>query len=189
MPVIKETGSFESSAATRLTYREDDSNFKQRLNTMIQIGWVYNTSLTIIVCTLIFSYLGINLLRGVLLGILLALFANFRYTMVQVTHASRWEIYKNRFVMPKGLQGKESLIMFKDIKQIDRTNDMLGGKVVVDLSSGSKVTIRTDGQEHPIQVLMIAFNQYSNARSKRAAEIPISMGSDSLEPIEHEVSE
>ena len=40
----------EAVSGGRLLYREDDVNFKRRLNTAIQMSWVFNTALTIIVC-------------------------------------------------------------------------------------------------------------------------------------------
>ena len=75
--------------------------------------WVYNTVLVILVCLGITFIIGYNLAYGLVLGILLAILSNFHITLNQVTHASGWEVYKNRFIMPWGIRGQERTVMFE----------------------------------------------------------------------------
>ena len=92
----------DSHGADRLVFREDDDSFKRRLNSAIQFGWVTNTAIAIIVCITILYLLDVNGIYSILLGVLLALLANLYFTLTQVTKASRWEVYRNRVIMPKG---------------------------------------------------------------------------------------
>ena len=171
------------SEGARLTYREDDTSFKKRLNTMIQIAWVYNTAVTIIIVAVLFYLLGFNMVLGILMGVLLSFFTSFPLTMFQVTNAKRWEIYRNRFVMPKGLGGDERVVMFNDIESIELRKDLTGEKVVIHLRTGQTIIIDVKGQKEPLSILMMTFDEYDKAHSKRVIEIPISMVDDAQESV------
>lgn len=161
----------------RLLYREADDAFKSRLNTAIQIGWVYNTALTIIVIMGIFYLLGLQMILGLILGILLALFANFRFLIIQVSKSSRWEIYRNRVAIPRGFQGGQRVILFKDIEEIERRNGTLNDKVVIKMADGSRINIDVGGQEGPLNNLILVYDKYSKVRSRQGTEITIPSGS------------
>jgi hypothetical protein len=168
---------------TRLTYREDDENFKKRLNTTVQIGWVFNTAVTIMIILGVIYLLGQELLLGLLLGVVMAFFTTFHFTLIQVTHANRWEIFRNRFKMPRGIRGGVVEIMYRDIREIERRKGVTGEKVVVHLNSGRRISIDVSGQEQPIGVLLLTHRQYENIHSKRVSEISIPINAESQNPI------
>lgn len=157
----------------RLLYREPDDAFKSRLNTAIQIGWVYNTSLTLMVILGIFYLLDLPLVMGLILGILLALFANFHFLIIQVSKSNRWEIYRNKVAIPRGFQGGQRVIMFKDIKEIEHRQGILNEKMIIHLVTGARISIDVGGQKGPLQSLMIVYNKYSNVTSRGSLEITI----------------
>lgn len=163
----------EAVSGGRLLYREDDDNFKRRLNTAIQMSWVFNTALTIIVCALIFYFLDFNLVMGIILGILLALMSNLHLTLSRVTRASRWEIYKNRVVMPLGMRGGHRTIPFDDIKALERQKGITGETVSVKLANGEVITLDVDEQRKPLEALDLAFRQYDRSRQGPVSGITI----------------
>ncbi|UCC92349.1 MAG: hypothetical protein JSW25_06655 [Thermoplasmata archaeon] len=163
----------EEASEGRLLYREDDANFKRRLNTAIQMSWVFNTAITIIVCASIFYILDITLVMGVILGILLALMSNLHLTLSRVTKASRWEVYKNRVVMPLGMRGGHRTIPFDDIDTIDRQKGLTGETVVVTLKSGEAITLAVEEQRRPLEALDLAYRQYERSRREPTREIKI----------------
>ncbi|MCK5254302.1 MAG: hypothetical protein KAQ96_15195 [Thermoplasmata archaeon] len=168
------TGIFnEGTSSGRLLYREDDTNFKLRLNTAIQMSWVFNTAITIIVCASIFYLLDINLVMGIILGILLALMSNLHLTLNRVTRASRWEVYKNRVVMPLGMRGGHRTVPFDDIEAIERQRGMTGETVVLKLRSGERITLDVEEQRKPLEALDLAFRQYYRSRGGPVSVITI----------------
>lgn len=160
----------------RLVYREPDDAFKSRLNTAIQIGWVYNTALTLIVIMVIFYLLDLPLVMGLILGILLALFANFRFLIIQVSKSDRWEIYRNKVAIPRGFQGGQRVIMFKDIKEIEHHRGILYDRLIIHLVTGARISIDVGGQEGPVENLIIVYNKYSKVISRKSLEITIPYG-------------
>jgi hypothetical protein len=168
------TGIFsEDSSEGRLLYREDDRNFKRRLNSAIQISWVFNTAITIIVCASIFYFLDINLVMGIILGILLALMSNLHLTLSRVTKASRWEVYKNRVVMPLGMRGGHRTVAFDDIDVIERHKGLTGEVVVVTLTRDETITLDVEEQRKPLEALDLAYRQYERSHREPAREIKI----------------
>jgi hypothetical protein len=163
----------EAASGARLLYREDDANFKRRLNTAIQMSWVFNTALTIIVCTSIFYLLDINLVMGIILGILLALMSNLHLTLSRVTRASRWEVYKNRVVMPLGMRGGHRMVTFDDIVAIERQKGLTGETVSVNLRSGEVIKLDVEEQRKPLEALDLAFRQYDRSRKGPVSGITI----------------
>lgn len=160
--------------ADRLLYREDEGNFKKRLNSAVQIGWFANTILTVIVSVAILWLLGFPIAYGILLGILIALLTNFHYTLIQVTKANRWEVYRNRIVMPKGLNDGKSEVLFEDIDDIVRQRKFLNDLVIIKLRNGRRIRIQAKGQEDALRTLFLAFKHYSNAKSRpRQDEVTI----------------
>jgi len=160
-----ETGPFnEATSGGRLLYREDDTNFKRRLNTAIQMSWVFNTAITIIVCTSIFYLLDFNLIMGIILGILLALMSNLHLTLSRVTSASRWEVYKNRVVMPRGMRGGHRSLSFEDIDRIERHKGLTGETVMLKLRNGETISLDVDEQRKPLEALDLAFRQFDRSR-------------------------
>jgi hypothetical protein len=159
--------------AARLVYREDDENYKRRLNSAIQMSWVFNTAVTILVCAGLFYALEYNLAMGIILGILLAMISNLHLTMSRVTRASRWEIYKSRFLMPKGFRGGQRSISFDDIESIERSKGMAGEIVTVKLHSGESIPFDIEEQRKPLEALELAFRQYGQYRSKQPDKITI----------------
>lgn len=168
---VEETAGEDGAA--RLVYREDDDNFKRRLNTAIQMSWVFNTAVTILVCAGLFYALDYNLIMGIILGILLAMISNLHLTLSRVTRASRWEIYKNRFVMPKGFSGVQRTISFDDIESIHRTKGMTGETITVKLRSGESLSLDVEEQRKPLEALELAFRQYGRYRSEQSEMITI----------------
>jgi hypothetical protein len=163
----------EGISASRLLYREDDDNFKRRLNTAIQMSWVYTTAVSILVCVLIFYYLEYNLVMGIILGILLALMSNFHLTLSRVTSASRWEIYKNRVVMPKGFRGGHRTISFDDIEAIERKRGLAGEVMEIRLVGGESFQLDVEEQQKPVAALELAFRQYGRRREGSLPTITI----------------
>jgi len=161
----------ESQEASRLIYREDDRNFKQRLNTAIQIGWVFNTALTVMVVMGIFYILGFQLVLGLIMSILVAFFSNFRFLLIQISKSARWEVYRNKVIMPRGGRGGNRVIMFSDIDSIERRKTGFVDKVIIQMRGGSRFSVDVSGQEAPLQCLLMTFNQYSIARARRSFEI------------------
>jgi hypothetical protein len=173
------TGIFNEAASEgRLLYREDDSNFKRRLNTAIQMSWVFNTAITIIVCSTIFYLLNFNMVMGIILGILLALMSNLHLTLSRVTRASRWEVYKNRVVMPLGMRGGHRTVPFDDIEAIERHKGLTGETVNVRLRSGETISLDVEEQRRPLEALDLAYRQYERSRREptREIRIPVSEG-------------
>jgi hypothetical protein len=168
------TGIFsEAVSEGRLLYREDDTNFKRRLNTAIQMSWVFNTAITIIVCASIFYLLDFNLVMGIILGILLALMSNLHLTLSRVTSASRWEVYKNRVVMPMGMRGGHRTLPFDDIDTIERQKGLTGETVIVTLRSGEAINLDVEEQRRPLEALDLAYRQHQRSRRAPAREIKI----------------
>jgi hypothetical protein len=165
-----------------LTFREDDASFKRRLNTTIQISWVYNTVLVVLVCLGIFFIIDYSLAYGLVLGILLAMISNIHITLNQVTHASRWEIYKNRFIMPWGIRGHERLLMFEDIKTIERQRGMVTDRIIVQLVSGEVLRIDASGLQKPTEALEMAFRRFVRVRSERLGKISIPVAGNGEQP-------
>ncbi len=164
----------EDISGGRLLYREDDDNFKRRLNTAIQMSWVFNTAITILVCAVIFYLLDINLVMGIILGILLALMSNLHLTLSRVTRASRWEVYKDRVVMPLGMRGGHRKIPFADIEAIERQRSAISGEVVViRLKSGELINLDVEEQRKPLEALDLAFRQYDRTRGGIVSGITI----------------
>lgn len=163
----------EEEASARLLYREDDANFKRRLNSAIQMSWVFNTAATIIICSLIFYAMDLNLVMGIIAGVLLAMVSNLHLTLSRVTRASRWEVYKNRVVMPLGLRGGERTIEFEDIEVIERQSGMAGETVVIHLSSGESITLDVEEQRRPLEALGLAYRQYDRSREVPRTDIRI----------------
>ncbi len=173
MPGLKNGGETDDHGADRLVFREDDESFKRRLNSAIQFGWVTNTAIAIIVCIAILFLLDITGVYSILLGILLALLTNFYYTLLQVTKASRWEVYRNRVVMPKGMSSGELVIWYKDIKEIERKKGLLIDWVIITLHSGERIRIEARGQKSALHTLSMAFKQYSDSIKRGQGNIPI----------------
>jgi hypothetical protein len=167
-----EGASMEDGAA-RLVYREDDDNYKRRLNTAIQMSWVFNTAVTILVCAGLFYALDYNLIMGIILGILIAMISNLHLTLSRVTRASRWEIYKNRFVMPKGFSGGQRTISFDDIESIQRSKGMTGETIIIKLRSGESISLDVEEQRKPLEALELAFRQYDRHHSEHPDKITI----------------
>jgi hypothetical protein len=168
------TGMFnEVTSGGRLLYREDDTNFKSRLNTAIQMSWVFNTAITIIACSSIFYILDFNLIMGIILGILLALMSNLHLTLSRVTSASRWEVYKNRVVMPLGMRGGQRTVPFEDIDRIERQRGMTGETVVIELRNGEKIPLDVEEQRKPLEALDLAFRQFDRSRRGPVSGITI----------------
>ena len=166
-------GAAGGEGAARLVYREDDDNYKRRLNSAIQMSWVFNTAVTILVCAGLFYALDYNLIMGIILGILLAMISNLHLTLSRVTRASRWEIYKNRFIMPKGFRGGQRTISFDDIESIQRTKGMAGETITIKLRSGESISLDVEEQRKPLEALDLAFRQYGRYRSERPDKITI----------------
>jgi hypothetical protein len=176
MPGQKSGVETDEQRADRLVFREDDESFKRRLNSAIQLGWVTNTAIAIIVCITILYLLDVSGIYSILLGVLLALLANFYYTLSQVTKASRWEVYRNRVVMPKGMSSGHLVIWYEDIEVIARKDGHLFDLVVIKLHSGERIRVEVKGQESALQTLFMAYRQYSDSieRSQSKISIPIS---------------
>jgi len=166
-------GAALEDGAARLVYREDDDNYKRRLNTAIQMSWVFNTAVTILVCAGLFYALDYNLIMGVILGILIAMISNLHLTLSRVTKASRWEIYKNRFVMPKGFSGGQRTISFDDIESIQRSKGMTGETIIIKLRSGESISLDVEEQRKPLEALELAFRQYDRHHSEQPDKITI----------------
>lgn len=163
----------EPVSGTRLLYREDDTNFKRRLNTAIQMSWVFNTAITIIVCSSIFYILDFNLVMGIILGILLAFMSNLHLTLSRVTRATRWEVYKNRVVMPLGMGGAHRTVAFQDIQAIEREKGLGGETVRLRLSGGEEIALSVEDQRRPLEALDLAFRQYDRSRRGPSSGITI----------------
>ncbi len=173
------TGLFsDAESSGRLLYREDDANFKRRLNTAIQMSWVFNTALTILVCASIFYLLDFNLVMGIILGILLALMSNLHLTLSRVSSAYRWEVYKNRVVMPLGMRGGHRTIPFENIEAIERQRTLTGETVVIKLRKGEDISLDVEEQRKPLEALDLAYRQYDRSRKGPVSgiTIPISEG-------------
>ena len=171
-------GAVGDEGAARLVYREDDDNYKRRLNSAIQMSWVFNTVVTILVCVGLFYALDYNLVIGIILGILLAMISNLHLTMSRVTRASRWEIYKTRFLMPKGFRGGQRSISFDEIESIHRSKGMTGETVIIKLRTGESISFDVEEQRKPLEALELAFRQFGQYRSEQPDKItiPISGG-------------
>jgi hypothetical protein len=167
-------------------YREDDDNFKRRLNTAIQMSWVYNTALTILALAIIFYILDLNMVMGIILGVLGAMLSNLHLTLSRVTRASRWEIYKNRVVMPQGFRGGDRTIHFKDIDTIERERKLTGELVMITLKSDELLTFDAEEQEKPLAALELVFRQYgrSHVGPMREIRLPIKKDAPSVEETE-----
>lgn len=164
----------DTTSSGRLLYREDDANFKRRLNTAIQMSWVFNTAITILVTSAIFYLLDINLVMGIILGILLALMSNLHLTLSRVTRASRWEVYKNRVVLPLGMRGGHRTLPFEEIEAIERQRATISGEtVVIKLRSGEQITLDVEEQRRPLEALDLAFRQYDRSRRGSVPRISI----------------
>ena len=168
----------EEEAAARLLYREDDANFKRRLNSAIQMSWVFNTATTIIICSVIFYALDLNLVMGIITGVLLAMVSNLHLTLSRVTRASRWEVYKNRVVMPLGLRGGHRTIEFSNIESIERQGGMAGETVVIHTTSGESIALDVEEQRRPLEALGLAYRQYDRSREVPRTEIRIPVSID-----------
>ena len=145
------------------------------------MSWVFNTAVTIIVCSVIFYALDLNLVMGVIIGVLLAMVSNLHLTLSRVTRASRWEVYKNRVVVPMGFRGGERTIEYSDIARMERHRGMAGESVVLHMTSDESITFDLEEQRRPIEALELAFRQYDRSRSGgRGADIqiPISRATD-----------
>lgn len=160
----------------RLIYREADDAFKSRLNTAIQIGWVYNTSLTIIAILGIFYLLDLPLVMGLILGILLALITNFQFLIIHVNQSHRWEIYRNRVVIPIGFRGGQRVIFFREIEEIERRKGIVNDRVIIHMRDDAPIKIDLGGQEEPLHNLMMVYSKYSKVQSRRSGEITIPSG-------------
>ncbi len=171
-------------ASARLMYREDDDNFKRRLNTAIQFSWVYNTAVTILIVVGIFYVLDYNLAMGIMLGVLIAMVSNLHYTLSRVTKAARWEVYKNRVVMPRGFRGGERTIAYGDIKGIERHKSMTGEAVTIVLASGERIVLDVGEQQKPLSALELAYRQFARASGTvhSGITIPVSMDDEAKGP-------
>lgn len=168
----------EALSGARLLYREDDGNFKRRINTAIQMTVVFNTAITIIVVLLFFLLLDLDLLTGLLMGILLAFISNFHLTLSRVTVATRWEVFKNRVVMPIGLRGRQRTIAFEEIDVIERQMSITGETVTVRLRSGEAITLDVEEQRKPLEALDLAFRQFDRSRRGPVSGITIPVRED-----------
>jgi hypothetical protein len=151
----------EDSGSARLLYREDDGNFKRRLNSAIQMSWVFNTALTILVCAVLFYILDYNLVMGIIFGVLIAMISNLHLTLSRVTRASRWEIYNNRVVMPRGFRGGNLTIHFDDIDSIQRQKGVAGDTMTITMMGGESLTLDVEEQRKPLEALDLAYRQYA----------------------------
>ncbi len=166
------TGADDVGSA-RLLYREDDDNFKRRLNSVIQMSWVFNTAVTILVCAGLFYALDYNLVMGIILGVLIAMISNLHLTLSRVTRASRWEIYKNRVVMPKGFRGGNLTIHFDDIESIQRQKGVAGDTMNIKLRNGETLTLDVREQRKPLEALDLAYRQYGKGPAAQQGKITI----------------
>ena len=151
----------------KLLYREDDSNFKKRMNTAIQLSWIYNNVLTILVTIGIFYVLGLDLVLGIVMGVLIAFFSSFHVTLGQVSQACHWEVYKNRVVMPYGMMKVERTIYFREIEGLERSKNLVRELLVIRLKAGEVMKIDLGGQERPVEALERAFTQFAHVQSRR----------------------
>ena len=157
----------------KLLYREDDTNFKKRMNTAIQLSWIYNNVLTILVTIAIFYALDLDLVLGIVMGVLIAFFSSFHVTLGQVSQACHWEVYKNRVVMPSGLMKVERTIYFREIEGLERSKSLVRTLLIVRLKAGEVIRIDSGGQERPIEALERAFTQFAQVQSRRMGKYTI----------------
>jgi succinate-acetate transporter protein len=151
----------------KLLYREDDANFKKRMNTAIQLSWIYNNVLTILVTIGIFYILDLDLVLGIVMGVLIAFFSSFHVTLGQVTQACHWEVYKNRVVMPAGMMKVERTIYFREIEGLERTKSMVREILIIRLKTGEAMKIDVGGQEGPVEAFERAYTQFARVQSRR----------------------
>ncbi len=153
-----------SSTGDRLLYREDDAHFKQRLLTTIQLYWVYNSAVTIIICAVVVYLLDLPLFLGIVLGLLILLVSNVQQTMWRMGRATRWEVFRNMVVIPSRTHSGRREIMFEDIASVDRHRTMVGEQVVLRLMDGSTLTFAVEEQERPLSALETAFRGYKMSK-------------------------
>ena len=167
-------GKILDEPASRLMYREDDAQFKRRLNSAIQLYWIYNTAMTILIC-LILSYLfKFSLLIAIIVAILFLLISNIQQTLLRVTKAHRWEIYKNHAIIPNARQGAYTL-NFKEIATIERTKSLTGEKLIIKLKDGRRLGYDFGDHERPLSALETAIHHFLRLKTetKPTVVIPI----------------
>ncbi len=164
--------------APRLMYREDDVHFKRRMNSAIQLYWIYNSAVTILVCVLIFYLLDISLFIGIVMGLLILMLSNILQTLYRVTKTQRWEVYKDRAVMPKSLSGGAFTVHFSDIEAMERRGGISGERLVITLRGGRRLSFDLSGQERPLTSLEWAYNEYGKQKDRPPVKIviPIAKG-------------
>lgn len=180
MEGIDGEGPPEDAVASRLVYREDDDNFKRRLNSAIQMSWVFNTAITILVISTIFYALDYNMVMGIMLGVLLAMMSNLHLTLSRVTRASRWEVYKNRTVMPQGFRGGNRSIPYTDIDSLSRRTGLSGETLTIRLRSGESITLDVEEQRKPLEALDLAFRRFDRSRPGPTRDITIPIVEDEV---------
>ncbi len=154
-----------SPTGDRLLYREDDAHFKQRLVTTIQLYWVYNSALTIIICAVVVYLLHLPLLIGIVLGLLILLVSNIQQTMWRMGRATRWEVFRNMVVIPSRTSSGRREIHFEDIASVQRHKSLVEERVVLKLRDGSNLTFAVEEQERPLSALETAFRNYTLSRA------------------------
>jgi len=154
-----------SPTGDRLLYREDDAHFKQRLVTTIQMYWVLNSALTIIICAAIVYLLDLPLLIGIILGLLILLVSNIQQTMWRMGRATRWEVFRNMVVIPSRTVSGRREIRFEDIESVQRHKSLVEEQLVLKMRDGSTLTFTVEEQERPLSALETAFRNYTLSRA------------------------
>jgi hypothetical protein len=168
----------QDETAPRLMYREDDAHFKRRLNSAIQLYWIYNSAVTILVCAMIFYLLDISLFIGIVVGLLILMYSNILQTLYRVTKTQRWEVYKDHAVMPRALSGGAHTVNFSEIEAMERRGGISGERMVIILKTGTRLSFDLSGQERPLASLEWAYNEYGKQKDRPQVKIviPIAKG-------------
>lgn len=157
------------ASPSRLTYREDDSHFKRRLDSAVQSYWVYNSAATILVCVAIFYILGQPIYIGIITGLLILLVSNLYQTMNRISQTHRWEIYTDRVVIPASGFGKKRTLAFSAVQSMAVRRGFLGGRLLVVLRDGKHMSFYLQGQERIMQTLERTYSHYSAVKSTEVA--------------------
>ncbi len=170
------SGGGTAARPSRLTYREDDSHFKRRLDSAVQSYWVYNSAATILVCVVVFYVLRQPIYIGIITGLLILLVSNLYQTMNRISQTNRWEIYTDHVVIPASGMGKTVSLPYSDVESMERVRGPLGGRLSIRRTDGRRIELPAEGQERTLATLERTYAQYASGRRDGPAPPPEGSG-------------
>ncbi len=157
----------------RLLYREDDANFKRRLDAAIQFYWVWTYAITIIAAAAVAYFLGLPLYAAIIAALLLLLVISLQQTMLRIGRSGRWEVYGDRAKVPVDRKGGSLTVHYGDVDRLDRADGLGGTRLELVLSTGRRLRFESAGQEKALVALESAYKQWGSRRMANPAPLSI----------------